>query len=242
MMNFRCLIICVFFFVNMGAVLSQTDDDFFMRDDTLSDVEGITKYDAFCPILEGDSVKFCGKNPCTGWIKEYYPNTEKLIHEGSYQYGQIANFFTNYFISGKTERSFVKSANGDFYTFKVFDSIGNPITHIEYFRKIVLKRKDYYPGGILELDEVFDKKGRFVESQKYYYPNGAMYSELILTDSKKNIYLYKEYHKSGGVKVEGQKIRNPELNDYFNHGKWIFYDSNNKIVKEENYSKGSLVD
>lgn len=236
------ILLLILFCVSPIIISAQSEDDFFMRDDTLADFEGITKYDAFCPILEGDSVRYCGKNPCTGWIKDYYPGTDKLIHQGSYQYGQVAAAFTNYFFSGKIERNFVKSANGEFYTFKVFDSLANPITHVEYFRKEVIKRKDYYRGGVLELDEVFDKKKHFVETQKYYYPNGTLYSELILVDKKKNIYTYRVFYNSGDLKSEGQKIRNPQINDYFYHGKWVFYDVHKKIIKEENYIKGSLMD
>lgn len=223
-------------------LLGQSDDDFFMREDTVEDFVGITKYDAFCPILEGDSVRYCGKNPCTGWVKEYYPGTEKLIHEGSYEYGQIATVFTNYFISGKVERSFVKKASGDIYSLQVYDSLGIPITEVEYNRKAVIKRKDYYRGGVLELDEVFDKKGKYFQSQRYYYPNGKPYSELFISDAKRNMYIYKEYFPTGVIKIEGLKIRNPEINDYFNHGKWIYYDSTGKITQEENYNKGTLMD
>lgn len=242
MRNLFILLMIVFYINPTSQVSAQSDDDFFMRDDTLTDLEGITKYDAFCPILEGDSVRYCGKNPCTGWIKDYYPGTDKLIHQGGYQYGQVAAAFTNYFFSGKIERSFVKKANGEFYTFNVFDSLSNPITQVEYFRKAVIKRKDYYRGGVLELDEVFDKKRSFVETQKYYYPNGKLYSELILVDKKKNIYSYRDFYNTGDLKSEGQKIRNPQINDYFFHGKWVFYDEQRKIIRQENYIKGVLID
>jgi len=221
---------------------AQSDDDFFMRDDTIADFVGITKYDAFCPILEGDSIRLCGKGPCTGWIKDYYPGTEKLIHEGSYEYGHIANTFTNYFLSGKIERTFVKKANGDFYCLQVFDSLENPISQIDYYRNVVIKRKDFYRGGTIELEEVLDKKGRFLESQKYYYPSGGLYSELVLVDSKKNSYSYKEFFKSGKLKLQGQKVRNPEINDYFNHSKWTYFDENGNKNREENYIKGILSD
>lgn len=229
-----------FFFVSNA--IAQSDEDFFMRDDTVADFVGITKYDVFCPILEGDSVRFCAKTPCTGWIKDYYPGTEKLIHEGSYEYGHISNAFTNYFINGKIERTFVKKANGDYYTLQVFDSLSNPISAIEYYRTAVIKRKDYYRGGVLELDEVFDKKGNYIVCQKYFYPNGKMFSELLLTDNKRNVYSYKEYSITGNLKLLGQKVRNPEINDYFNHQKWIYYDETGKIIREENYIKGVLSD
>jgi len=223
-------------------IYSQSDDDYFSSEDTLDDFIGITKYDAFCPILDGDSVKYCGKNPCTGWIKEYYPGTDKLIHEGSYQYGQIATVFTNFFPSGKIERSFVKKANGEYYTFNVFDSIGNPITSVEYHRKIIIKRKDYYRAGVLELDEQLEKNGTYVEYQKYYFSNGKLDTELFISDSKHNTYTYREYFKTGELKIEGKKIRNPQINDYFNHGKWTYYDVFGKIIMEENYIKGTLTD
>jgi antitoxin component YwqK of YwqJK toxin-antitoxin module len=222
--------------------MAQTDDEFFMRDDTVVDFIGITKYDAFCPVLEGDSVRFCGKAPCTGWVKEYYPGTQQLIHEGSYDYGRITNTFTNYFLSGKVERTFVKKPNGEYYSLDVFDSLNNPTTKIEYYRTIVIKRKDYYRGGILELDEEYDKKGKYFVLQKYFYPDGKLFSELLLVDQRKNSYSYKEYSKNGKLKLEGQKIRNPEINDYFNQGKWVYYDESGKIIKEEIYKKGTLVD
>jgi antitoxin component YwqK of YwqJK toxin-antitoxin module len=219
---------------------AQNDDDFFMRDDTTADFVGITKYDAFCPVLEGDSVRFCGKGPCTGWIKEFYIGTEKLIHEGSYEFGRITNSFTNYFISGKIERSFVKKPNGDFYSLHIFDSLGIPISQTEYYRTTVIKRKDYYRNGNMELDEVYEKKGKYIETQKYYYPNGKLYSELLLTDSRKNSYSYSEYYPSGKIKIQGFKIRNPEINDYFNHSKWIYFEENGTKIKEDIYIKGSL--
>ena len=221
---------------------AQTDDDFFMVDDTVPDFIGITKYDAFCPILGGDSVRFCGKAPCTGWVKEYYPGTQQLIHEGSYDYGRISYTYTNYFPSNKVERTFVKKANGDYYNLDVYDSLNNSVTKIEFYRTVVIKRKDFYRGGNLELDEEFDKKGKYFIYQKYFYPNGKLFSELILIEPKKNIYSYKEYSKNGKLKLEGQKIRNPEINDYFNQGKWVYYDDSGKIILEENYRKGTLVD
>lgn len=221
---------------------SQSDDDFFIRDDTVPDFVGIPQYDVYCPVLEGDSVRFCNKVPCTGWIRDYYPGTDKLIHEGGYEFGRITNSFTNYFYSGKIERSFVKRANGEYYSLLVFDSLSNPISEIEYYRTTVIKRKDYYRGGIPEIEEIYDKRGKYFVSQKYYYSNGVMFSELVLVDKKRNVYSYKEFSKSGKLKMQGQKVRNPEVNDYFNHQKWIYYDESGKIIKEENYNKGSLLD
>lgn len=230
-------------FVIFSTTLSaQTDDDFFLRDDTIPDFVGITKYDAFCPILEGDSVRFCGKGPCTGWVKDYYPGTEKLIHEGGYEYGRIASSFTNYFLSGKIERSFVKKANGNYYSLQVFDSLGYSITNLEYNKTIIIKRQDYGRDGKIELDEIYDKKGKYFLSQKYYYPGGIPFSELILADSRRNIYTYKEYFMNGKLKLEGQKVRNPEVNDYFNHGKWLIYDDSGKLIREDTYLKGLLSD
>jgi antitoxin component YwqK of YwqJK toxin-antitoxin module len=234
------LIIISFIGIENGN--AQSDDDFFIRDDTVADFVGINQYDVFCPILEGDSIRYCNKTPCTGWIRDYYPGTEKLIHEGGYEFGHIANSFTNYFYSGKIERSFVKRANGDYYSLQVFDSLSNPISEIEYYRTTIIKRKDYYRGGILELEEIYDKKGRYFVSQKYFYPNGVMFSELMLIDKKKNVYSYKEFSKTGNIKLQGQKVRNPEVNDYFNHQKWTYYDETGKIIRVENYIKGMLSD
>ncbi|MEI6346866.1 MAG: hypothetical protein WCP69_02860 [Bacteroidota bacterium] len=231
-----------FLLIHSQLIIAQSDDDYFMQDDTLADIVGITKYDAFCPILEGDSVRYCGKAPCTGWVKDYYPGTEKLIHQGSYDYGRISTTFTNYFFSGVIERTFFKKPNGDYYSFEVFDSLSKPVTKIEYYRTTVIKRQDFYPGGIMELDDVYEKKGRYIESQKYYYRNGKPYSELMLVDDKKNLYNYREFSKTGKLKFAGQKIRNPEINDYFSHGKWAYYDENGKIIKIENYVKGVLTE
>jgi len=51
-------------------------------------------YDKFNKIIGGDSVRFCEKHKCSGWIKDYYTNG-KLKHKGFYENGKLTTVYSN---------------------------------------------------------------------------------------------------------------------------------------------------
>lgn len=200
--------------------------------------ENLELYNKLCPILGGDSVRYCNGLKCTGPVKDYYPDG-KLKHKGYYDQGKIVSVFTNYYHDGNIERSFVAKSEirgiiQIFYPDSILKSKG------EYFKGEVLKWEDFYENGKTEFLEEYDKSIDYHLYTRFYYEDGSPQILFELIDKKNRSYTYKEFFSNGQIEEQGNKIQNKSTKDYLQDGIWKYYNESGKLLLEEEYIKGML--
>ena len=203
----------------------------------IDDKYGITIYEALNYRLGGDSIRHDRKGYASrGWLEDYYPNG-KLLHRGYYSEGQL-KIYKNYYPDGRLERSYRTLDN---YRSSVEKYYSNGIlkSRVLYKEGYVLKWEDYYTSGKLEYLEEFHKSLDYYLVKKSFYENGQLESLLEL-NPKKMTYISQEYFENGILKEEGKIIFNTTMYDYEKLGKWVIFDQNGKLLKEEFYEKGVL--
>lgn len=216
----------------LTPLLAQNEDD----NDTV-DIS-IREYDVYCKALGGDSVRICNGLPCSGLIKDFYPNGN-LKHKGYYDYGKIATIFSNYYENGKIERNF-KSKSDVRGNIEIFYPSGILKSKGEYIKGDALKWEDYYENGQIEFSEEFNKGMDYHLYTRFFYEDGKPQILFELIDEKNRIYSYKEFYEGGQMKEEGKKIQNKSNGDYPQDGVWRFYNAEGKLILEEEYIKGML--
>ncbi|MCK9612690.1 MAG: hypothetical protein PHR81_01690 [Bacteroidales bacterium] len=201
-------------------------------------IRGFEKYNKLCPILGGDSVRYCYGMKCTGPVTDYY-NSGKIKHKGYYDRGQIASVFNNYFENGNIERAFqAKSESRGLIT--VFYSNGHVKSKGEYVNGKTLKWEDFYVDGTLEYSEKFNKNANYHLYTRFYFPDGNPQILFEIIDARNRIYSYKSYYVNGNIEEQGFKIQNKSSGDYVQDGKWQYYSEDGRLILEEDYIKGML--
>ena len=201
----------------------------------IDDIYGITIYEALNYRLGGDSIRHDRKGYASrGWLEDYYPNG-KLLHRGYYSEGQL-KIYKNYYPDGRLERSYrtldnYRSSVEKYYRDGILKS------RVLYKEGYVLKWEDYYTTGKLEYLEEFHKSLDYYIVKKSFYENGQLESLLEL-NPKKKMYVSQEFFENGILKEEGKIVFNATIYDYEKLGKWVIFNQNGKLLKEEFYDNG----
>ncbi|HNW70610.1 MAG TPA: hypothetical protein PKI01_09425 [Bacteroidales bacterium] len=227
----RLLLFCLF---SLIGFVSYSQDSI----TTDQSAENFEIYNKLCPILGGDSVRFCNGIKCVGQVKDFYPDG-KLKHKGYYDGGQLISMFDNYFENGNVERHFQAKSDTrgvieEYYPNGKIKSKG------EYINGEMLKWEDYYEDGHYEFAEEYDKGIEYHLYTRIYYEDGSPKILFELIDKKQRIYTYKEYYSNGNIKEDGTKIQNITNGDYKQDGIWKYYDESGKLILEEEYIRGML--
>jgi antitoxin component YwqK of YwqJK toxin-antitoxin module len=200
--------------------------------------ENLNLYNKLCPILGGDSTRYCNGLPCSGSVKDFYPDG-KLKHKGYYDLGKIVTVFINYYNNGIIERYFqakseIRGSIEEFYP------NGNKKSAGEYINGEMLKWEDYFENGQVEFAEEYNQSIEYHLYTHIFYDNGSPKILFELIDKKKRLYSYKEFYDNGKVQEEGNKIQSKTNKDYQQDGIWRTYDESGKLILEEEYIKGML--
>lgn len=219
------------------ASLPQSNSTFPAVSDTAD--SGIYLYDKYCALMGGDSTLKIRGMKFTGQYKDYYPSG-KIRHKGYYDQGKITTMFTNYYENGHIERVFkAKGMNGGILL--AYYSEGPLKSRVAYSGGESTKWEDFYSDGKTEFCEEFSNNMEYYLYMRFYYPDGKPQILFELTDKKTRTYSHTEYWPNGKVKEEGKKVQNRSLNDYMQEGTWYYYNEDGKLVLEEEYSKGKLI-
>lgn len=218
------------------ALISHSQNENNEEQDNFS----ITEYDNYCPTMGGDSIKIINGMPAQGFVKEMYDSIN-IKHKGYYQDGKIFTGYTNYYPNGQVERVF-KPKSEVSGVLEVYYPDGTLLSRVEWVHGTSRKWQDYHPDGTLEFEEEFNKKLEYYEYMHFYFPGGKPFVKLDLIDKKSRTYSYTEYWENGNIKETGSKIHNRNSDDYPQDGKWLIYDENGKLILEETYVRGQLVE
>lgn len=207
-------------------------------DEIIDPVYGITKFNKLCPALGGDSVRHNEKGyVCQGWFEDNYVNG-RLLHKGFYADGQL-KIFSNFFDNGQLERDFkVISLNKS--TLDSYYPDGNKRSSVVYIKGGTQKWEDFFPDGKTEYVEEYEKDGETLIKMNSYNSKGQPTAIFELKDSKKRIYIKKDYWENGNIKEEGELIYNKSLLDYQKHGTWLYYSEQGRQIAEEQHIHGVL--
>ncbi len=200
----------------------------------------IPEYDLLCTIMGGDSIRLFNGTKATGFFKDTWPDG-KLKHKGYYDQGKIVTIFTNYYENGQVERSF-KAKTDKKGTLEVFYPSGAILSHSEWIDGSTISWEDYYPHGQIEFEEEYNRGLDYYLYMRFYYEDGRPHILFELLDEKTRTYNYKEYYENGQLKESGQKMHNASLDDYPMEGKWYHYNEAGKLILEEEYTRGQLID
>ena len=166
----------------------------------------------------------------------YYPNGDqrKVEKEIGENYFEITNFQPNNSLISKTYLRRGKAVG----TWKYFFETGG------------IKQSENYKNGVLVGEQIIyylSKTGTSLIKQRFsyingkkggistvYYKSGNRKSEIFY---EKDIIkgLVKNYYESGKIESRGNQYRNRKT------GRWQYFDSNEKLIKEEMYRGGIIV-
>ena len=194
---------------------------------------GVFIYEKFNPLV-GDSVRYCGKNPCYGIVEDYYTN-DSLLHRGTYSEGKLQSY-KNYYPSGKIERE-IRMVNIYSAKLKLYYVNGNIKSVVEYLNTNPIKWTDYFENGNVDYEEEYDRKYKHIIKKITYYEDGKIEQEERLIKKGKQLYSYKSYYPNGNKKLEGTKSYRTELADYRKIGVWKHYNEDGTLLKEERFTE-----
>ena len=111
-------------------------------------------------------------------------------------------------------------------------------SEIVFIESEPLKWTDYYPNGMVEFEEEYDKSFQYYVKKANYFKNGKPENVLELENKKKLIYLQSYYHENGNLKEQGNVKYNKAMFDYERYGIWKLYDANGNETKQQKYING----
>lgn len=197
---------------------------------------GIIIYEPLNLNIGGDSTRNDLKGyALQGWIEDFYPDG-KVLHKGYYIDGQL-KAYKNFYPNGQMEREF-KMVDLSKSGMNVYYEDGKPRSIITYITSNTIKEEDYFRTGQLEYVEEYDKKCVYYLQRKFFNITGKPTSLLEIIDTKKKIYVSKEYYDNGNLKEEGQVVFNESMGDYQKNGPWKFYNENGSFKEEKTFSRG----
>lgn len=204
-----------------------------------SHVEPIRVYDAFNPMLGGDSTRLCNNQPCSGRIRDHYDNGE-LKHEGFYDRGKLRTTYKNYFANGQLERQF--SARGARRaSMTIYYPNGDLRSEINFRGGMPQEWTEYYPGELKSFYERYDRNVENLEERIFFHENGSKRSHLKLIDEEENKYLQRQFYEDGTIRAEGPVTYEPIMNAYRRNGMWTYYDSQGNPDYHQKYYNDQVV-
>ncbi len=204
-----------------------------------SDHEVIRKYDAFNPMLGGDSIRLCNDQPCTGRIRDFYDNGE-LKHEGFYDRGKLGNTYKNYFSNGQLEREF-KARGTHRGTMTIYYPDGDLRSEITFRRGMPQEWTEYNPGGNKSFYERYDRRVDYLEERIFFHENGSKRSHLELIEKAEQKYQQQQFYDDGTLRAEGPVTYEPVMNAYRRNGIWTFYDEQGDPQYRQEYYNDQVV-
>ena len=199
---------------------------------------GIDFYEKLNQRLGGDSVRNDKRGyAALGWVKDFYPNGN-LLHKGYYTDGQL-KIYKNYFPSGQIERQF-RTADNLKSTMEKYYENGTMKSKVTYKSSDPLKWKDFYPSGNMEYMEEYNKSLEYYLSRQSFFESGQLETNLDLEKPSKKLYISQEFNKDGKLLEQGCLAYSRNSMDYIKIGKWIIYDEEGKLIREEQYVNGIL--
>lgn len=213
--------------------------DTYSSDVVIDKQYGIIMYQPLNMMLGGDTVRNDENGyAANGYLQDFY-TTGQLLHKGFYVDG-LLKVYKNYFPSGQVERNF-RMVDLKKSKMTIFYKDGTIKSNIIYMHSEALKWEDFYPNGLLEFIEEYDKTFQYYLHKANYFESGAPENELILLHKKKLLYSQTYYHENGNLKEQGEMKYNKAEFDYERIGTWILYNENGKPTKSQKYASGQIV-
>ena len=88
----------------------------------------------------------------------------------------------------------------------------------------------YYDDGKIKKEKIFLKSSPYEEIEYYRNGNRKIYTQY----EKQNLVHIIENYRNGQIKAQGKKLRRNGRNDEW-HGRWIWYNPDGTVSKEENF-------
>ena len=221
-----------------SATLADQVPDDGKYDETIIDpVYGINIYENLNFQLEGDSVRNCEGYACQAWVEDHWENGA-LMHRGYYMDGQL-KVYKNYYPNGAMEREFKALDTYRCLMIKYYDT-GVMKSEVKYVEGSAIRWSDYFPDGTLEYHEEYHKSFNYHLKREKYGKGGVPEEIFECVNRKKLIFDQKEYHTNGQLKEGGQLEYDNDMFDFQRIGKWMYYDENGNLMKEEWYNNGSV--
>jgi len=200
---------------------------------------GINMYQPLNMMLGGDTVRNDANGyAANGYIQDFY-STGQLLHKGFYVDG-LLKVYKNYYPNGEVERSF-RMVDLKKSKMTIFYDDGSIKSNIVYVHSEALKWEDFYPNGLPEFIEEYDKNFQYYLHKASYYENGTIENELILIHKKKLLFTQIYFYENGNPKEQGEMRYNKAEFDYEKIGTWMLFDKNGKPTKSQKYAVGQVV-
>jgi hypothetical protein len=200
---------------------------------------GVNFYQPLNMMLGGDTVRNDANGyAANGYIQDFY-TTGQLLHKGFYVDG-LLKVYKNYFPNGQVERNF-RMVDLKKSKMTIYYKEGSIKSNIVYVHSEALIWEDFYPNGLLEFVEEYDKDFQYYMHKANYYEDGSPENELVLLNKKKLLYTQIYYYSNGKIKEQGEMRYNKAEFDYEKIGTWMFYNESGKATKSQKYASGQVV-
>ena len=220
-----------------SALAAQLPKKLTYSEEVVDPIYGIELYEALNFALEGDSVRNCDGYACQAWVEDFYDNGA-VIHKGYYLDGQL-KVYKNFYPNGQMEREF-KALDSFRSIMRKYWSNGTLKSEVRYVEGNAIKWTDYYEDGQVEYHEEYNKGFDYHIERKSYFKNGKPQELFTLDNRKKLIFIQQEYYENGTMKTNGTIKYDSQIFDFYKVGKWLYYDENGNLTREETYVKGNL--
>ena len=134
-----------------------------------------------------------------------YTSKKKLLVKGNYKNGKRNGEIINYYSDGTIKNQFNEIDDIMDGSFKSYWENGN------------IKKKLYYDDG------------KIIGTIKHYYENGSLWFKIIKDNQNPKKELWVFYHKSGKMKLQGNKLNDENI------GIWKEYSEDGKITSQTEY-------
>lgn len=239
-MKYILSILFIYFSFNLLSQNDLSDKSLYFKTfdakEIIDETYGINIYEGLNMMIGNGSTRN-GNNgyAANGFLEDYY-TTGELLHKGFYVDGQL-KIYKNYFPNGNVERNFrmvdIKKSK-----MTIFYEDGTMKSDIVYIENEALSWIDYYPNGMVEFEEIYDKSFQYYEKKGNYYQNGKPENILELTDKKKLLYSQTSYYENGNLKEQGVVKYNKAMFDYERIGDWKLFNESGVAIKIQKYTNG----
>ncbi|MCF6242806.1 MAG: toxin-antitoxin system YwqK family antitoxin, partial [Bacteroidales bacterium] len=186
------------------------------------------------------------------WTKKYRNGV--TAYEVTFKDDKPIGEYKRYHENGKLYAFLIYDDKGDWADAKLYDEDGELIGEGKYYGKLKDGLWKYYDKGAKVAEENFTM-GKKNGQSKTYFRNGQMSEEKNWKDNVENG-VWRQYYENGKKRLETKidmgvrnsvyyvyyqngrlKIRGQYKNDLMD-GKWIYYDTDGKVLKEIVYHNG----
>jgi antitoxin component YwqK of YwqJK toxin-antitoxin module len=197
----------------------------------------LDQYERFNHFTGGDSLRYCGGRPCTGWAEDLY-GTGALKHRGLYDEGRLM-VYRNHFPNGSVEREF-KQQDAIKSTLRTFYEDGTLNSETKYADGSVVSHRDHYPNGAVRYVQERHRKEPYYLRMDLFASTGEPISLLRLVDRRNVEFELQDFHPGGVLQTVGRARYDPRRLDSVRIGTWRYYSADGSLVREEEYVSGKL--